>query len=225
MEFVSSGIVRSPESLIVEAQGGTEARDVLELRSAGGILLSASATSGQVFYDPSDGQWKIGNGGVGAAPIMSGINGVPGPGVTLEGGTNITITPDPANNKVTIDAQDTAGIETVNGENGPDITITGSSGIQVSTTPGSDQVTIGQLPGAFIVGYSGFQAGTTNDTVITHNLDTSFVVPRFVARSGPAYAIGRFFDPAAMKVLSPNAIGVRMDYAIDYDVVIIGMKG
>jgi hypothetical protein len=178
VEFIGSGLVQSPESLLVESQGGP-----LELRSNADIRLSAAATSGAIFYDVNDNVWKVTNGMVGAAPVVSGVNGVPGPNITLEAGANVTIEPDPATNKITISTESAA-----------------------------------------VIGYSGFRAGDTKDTIITHNLNTNFVVPRFVARSGPAKIIGTFFEPASVTIIDPNSIRIRTNIAVDYDVIVLGMK-
>ena len=223
IEFYASGVVQASESLTIETLVESTARDTLYLRSAGGVMLSANQASGTLWYDAPDGCWKLSNGGVGAAPVMSGINGVGGPEITLEGGGNITIVPDPVNNKIILSAGDVSGIQTINGEDGPTITIDGADGIAVDTT--GDTITVKHDTGAYIVGYSGSHIGTNALHTITHNLGTSFVVPRFVARSGPAAIQGRYFDPRIVKVTSPNTIDVRTDNALDYDVVVLGMKG
>ena len=223
LEFYASGVVQSPESLVIETLAESTARDSLHLRSAGGIMLSANQASGALWYDSTDECWKITNGSTGAAPLVSGINGVGGPEITFEGGGNITIVPDPANNKIILSAGDVSGIQTVNGADGPAITVDGAGGIAVTTI--GDTISISHGVGAYIVGYSGFRSGTNALHTITHNLGTSFIVPRFIARSGPASVQGRYFEPRIVKVASPNTIDVRTDHPLDYDVVILGMVG
>jgi hypothetical protein len=206
IQFLGSGLIlAASDSLVVEAQNGP-------------LRLSAFNGSGVLDFDPSAGHWLLHNGD-GAQPIMSGINGVPGPNITLIGGSNVRVSPNPSDGTITIDASGSAGgITDVNGAIGPNISVVGSGGVRITTSGNIIDVAHN------VVGYRQIVSGYTGNQVFTHSLNTTFIVPSFRAMSGPHDAMNAVFNPQFVKILNADQIAVRMSHPIDFEITLIGYK-
>lgn len=208
IEFVTSGLLQSPESIDIEALDGF-------------IRLSCADGSGTLEYSTAENMWHLRNADGVFAPIMSGVNGVAGPDLTLEAGANITITPDYGAKKITISSSDVSGIQSINGASGPAIDVIGASGIEVVMV--GNQLVISHAPGSYVVGTSGSMSPAQKNIVLIHNLGTTFVNTNFFFDGGSRD--GRVFLPSKLQILDENRIGMRLDLMQDFFFTIIGLKG
>jgi len=206
IEFVTSGLLQSPESIDIEALDGF-------------LRLSCANASGTLEYSVDENQWRLRNANGAFAPIMSGINGVPGPDLTLEGGANVTLTPDYGAGKITISASVPSGT-TINGQPGP-FTLVGASGIEVVTV--GNTITFTHAPGAWVIGASGLMEPSARNIIINHGLGTRAVNMTFAFEGGSRD--GRIFFPGRLTVVDEDSISMRLDLVRDFTYTIIGLKG
>lgn len=208
VEFVTSGLLQSPESIEIEALDGF-------------LRLSCANASGTLEYSVDENHWRFRNADGAFAPIMSGINGVAGPDLTLEAGANVTLTPDYGAGKITISATGASGVQSVNGATGPAISLIGSSGLEVATV--GNTITVTHAPGAWVIGASGLMEPSVRNVIINHGLGTEFINMTFALEGG--VRDGRVFLPGRLQILDENRVYMRLDLVHDFHYTIIGLKG
>lgn len=208
IEFVTSGLLQSPESINIEALNGF-------------LRLSCAGASGTLEYSTTENLWRLRNAGGAFTPIMSGVNGVAGPDLTLEAGANVTITPDYNAKKIIISSSDVSGIQAINGLGGPALTIAGSDGLEVVSA--GNTITISNAPGAYVVGASGAVTPVNKNVIVIHNLGTEFITTNFMIDGGSNDH--KVFIPGKLEVLDTNRISFRLSKLDGFFYTIIGLKG